>query len=145
MEAMNPQDWIKRLGLQPHPEGGWYKETYRASFQVTPQGEAAATDAVTSIYYLLRDEERSAWHRIAYPELWYFHDGDPLDIHEKDAAGNVTTRRLGRGEGCELSLVVEPKTWFSADLPGKRGFALVSCAVAPGFRFEVFEMRETNK
>lgn len=137
---MNAQDWIDRLGLQPHPEGGWYKETYRASFQVTPQGETAATDAVTSIYYLLRDEERSAWHRIAYPELWYFHDGVVLELHEKGGDGAVLTRRLGNGPGCELALVVEPGTWFSANVEDKKGYCLVSCAVAPGFRFEVFEL-----
>jgi predicted cupin superfamily sugar epimerase len=138
---MNAQSWIDRLGLQPHPEGGWYKETYRSAFQVTPQGEAAATAAVTSIHYLLQDEEFSALHRLAYPEIWYYHEGTAaLEIVEEDAAGKRRVRRLGKGEGEELSLVVEPGVWFGAEVVGKKGWALVSCAVAPGFRFEVFEM-----
>jgi predicted cupin superfamily sugar epimerase len=140
---MNAQDWIDRLGLLPHPEGGFYKETYRADFQVTPaQGptEGKTTSAVTSIYYMLEGEDFSAFHRIAYPEIWYFHDGEPLTIHEISQDGTYTARTLGKGEGQVLSLVVEPGVWFAADLPGKSGYALVSCAVAPGFSFEIFEM-----
>jgi predicted cupin superfamily sugar epimerase len=136
---MTPQDWISRLVLRPHPEGGWYAETYRASFEVAPAGEGF-TSAVTSIHYLLEGTDFSAFHRIAYPELWYHHEGSPLDIHEIDAAGNYRVRRLGKGPGELLSLAVEPGTWFAAEVADKTGFALVSCAVAPGFRFEIFEM-----
>jgi predicted cupin superfamily sugar epimerase len=140
---MNAQDWIQRLGLTPHPEGGWYKETYRAGFQVTPaQGPTTGktTSAVTSIHYLLENEDFSAFHRIAYPEIWYWHDGEPLTVHEISPDGTYTARTLGKGEGQVLSLVVEPGVWFAAGLPGKKGYGLVSCAVAPGFDFEVFEM-----
>lgn len=136
---MTAADYISRLSLQPHPEGGYYKETYRSAFQAAAAGEAPGA-AVTSIHYLLEGEDFSAFHRIAYPELWYFHDGEPLAIHEIDAVGNYSARTLGRGEGQHLSLAVEPGTWFAAELPGKTGFSLVSCAVAPGFRFEIFEM-----
>jgi predicted cupin superfamily sugar epimerase len=140
---MNAQDWIDRLGLQPHPEGGWYKETYRAGFRVTPaQGPTSGetTSAVTSIYYMLEGEDFSAFHRIAYPEIWYYHDGEPLRVHEIDPQGNYQARTLGKGEGEVLSLVVEPGVWFAAELAGKQGYGLVSCAVAPGFDFKVFEM-----
>ena len=136
---MQARDHISRLSLQPHPEGGFYAETYRAAFDVAPAGEGF-TSAVTSIHYLLEGDDYSGFHRIAYPELWYFHDGEPLAIHEIDAAGAYRVRTLGRGEGHLLSLAVEPGTWFAADLPGKTGFALVSCAVAPAFRFDIFEM-----
>jgi uncharacterized protein len=140
---MNAQNWIDRLGLQPHPEGGWYKETYRAEFQVTPTSgptSGAPTSAVTSIYYLLENEDFSAFHRIAYPEIWYFHEGEPLTVHELSPNGTYTARTLGKGECEVLSLVVEPGVWFAAELPGKQGYSLVSCAVAPGFDFAVFEM-----
>ena len=137
---MNAADYIDRLSLQPHPEGGFYAETYRAAFRVTPSGDAGETSAVTSIHYLLQDDDFSGFHRIAYPELWYFHDGAPLTVHEIDAAGNHRARTLGRGEGQHLSFAVEPGTWFAAELPGKSGFALVSCAVAPAFDFAKFEM-----
>lgn len=140
---MTPADYISRLSLLPHPEGGYYRETYRAAYEVALVEDAAPSTpstSVTSIHYLLEGEDFSAFHRIAYPELWYFHDGEPLTVHEIDAAGNYRARTLGRGEGQHLSLAVEPGTWFAAELVGKTGFALVSCAVAPGFRFEIFEM-----
>ncbi len=141
---MTAQEWITHLSLIPHPEGGFYRETYRAPFEVAPAGEGFAS-AVTSIHYLLEGVDFSAFHRIAYPELWYHHDGGALDIHEIDAAGNYRVRRLGRGPGELLSLAVEPNVWFAAEVVGKTGFALVSCAVAPGFRFEIFEMGKRDE
>jgi uncharacterized protein len=142
---MHASDYITRLDLIPHPEGGFYRETYRAAFQVTPDGAAVGgstspTSVVTSIHYLLQETDYSGFHRIAYPELWYFHDGEPLTVHEIDAAGNYRTRTLGNGEGQHLSFAIEPGTWFAAELPGKTGFALVSCVVAPAFDFSLFEM-----
>lgn len=136
---MTPADYISRLGLQPHPEGGFYAETYRSPYEVTPAGEAPAS-SVTSIHYLLEGDDFSAFHRIAYPELWYHHDGGALDIHEIDPSGKHSVRRLGKGPGELLSMAVEPGTWFAAEVVGRAGFVLVSCAVAPGFRFEIFEM-----
>lgn len=136
---MTAQDWISRLALRPHPEGGWYVETYRSGLEVAPAGEGFVS-AVTSIHYLLEGADFSAFHRIAYPELWYHHDGGALDIHQIDSSGDHRVRRLGRGPGESLSLAVEPGTWFAAEVVDKTGFALVSCAVAPGFRFEIFEM-----
>ncbi len=148
---------IARLSLLPHPEGGFYRETYRAAYQVALTEDAApsppgtpssipssitppTTSSVTSIHYLLQGDDYSGFHRIAYPELWYFHDGEPLTVHEIDAAGQYRARTLGRGPDHHLSFAVEPGTWFAAELPGKSGFALVSCAVAPAFDFAKFEM-----
>lgn len=141
---MSAQEWIDHLSLLPHPEGGFYRETYRAAYQVALLDDAAPsapiTSSITSIHYLLQGDDYSGFHRIAYPELWYFHDGEPLTVHEIDAAGNYRARTLGRGAGQHLSFAVEPGTWFAAELPGKSGFALVSCAVAPAFDFAKFEM-----
>jgi predicted cupin superfamily sugar epimerase len=100
---------------------------------------------VTSIHYLLENEDFSAFHRIAYPEIWYWHDGEPLTVHEISPDGTYTARTLGKGEGQVLSLVVEPGVWFAAELPGKTGYGLVSCAVAPGFDFEMFEMAKREE
>ena len=140
MNVVSARTWIDRLGLLPHPEGGHSAETYRAAFQAAPQDDGIPTSAVTSIHYLLEGDDYSGFHRIAYPELWYFHDGEPLAIHEIDPDGAYRVRTLGRGEGQVLSLAVEPGVWFAAELSGKTGFALVSCAVAPGFDFAKFEM-----
>lgn len=154
---MNARTWIERLALTPHPEGGFYAETYRASFEVSPVGEGL-TSAVTSIHYLLEAGDFSGFHRIAYPELWYFHDASPgtsLALHEIDAAGHHRVRYLGAGLGADskdvLSLAVEPGVWFAAEVVAgaagrasrsepEKPYVLVSCAVAPGFRFEIFEM-----
>ena len=137
--TLTSQDWISRLNLLPHPEGGFYREVYRSSFSVTPPN-GKATGSCTSIHYLLQGEDFSGFHRLAYPEIWYFHDGAALDIHQIDASGKYSVTRLGKDPGENLSLVVEPGTWFAADIPGKQGFALVSCAVAPAFDFAFFEM-----
>ena len=136
---MTAEEWIDRLNLVPHPEGGFYKEIYRSGFPVVPPG-GKVTGACTSIYYMLQDKDFSGFHRLAYPEIWYFHDGKALDVHAIDSSGKYSVTRLGKGVGEHLSLVVEPGIWFAAELPGKEGFALVSCAVAPAFDFELFEM-----
>ena len=138
-EKMTAQEWIVRLHLVPHPEGGFYKEVYRSNFEVvSPDGKS--TGACTSIYYLLQDRDFSGFHTIAYPEIWYYHDGEALDVHSIDTTGKYSVTRLGKGDGEQLSLVVEPGVWFAADLPEKKSFALVSCAVAPAFDFALFEM-----
>jgi predicted cupin superfamily sugar epimerase len=142
---MNAHDYIIRLSLIPHPEGGYYREMYRAAFSVTPQEDSAGTSAVTSIHYLLQGDDFSGFHRIAYPELWYYHDGVPLTVHEIDAAGNYRARTLGRGPDQHISFAVEPGVWFAAELPGKTGFGLVSCAVAPAFDFAKFEMAKRQE
>lgn len=135
---MTAQDWIYHLKLLPHPEGGFFREVYRSSFPVSTVG--GGTGACTSIHYLLQGADFSGFHRLAYPELWYFHDGAPLDIHCLAPNGAYTVLRLGRGLGVNLSVAVEPGVWFAAELPDKQDFALVSCAVAPAFDFAVFEM-----
>ncbi len=142
---MNAQSWIEQLGLTPHPEGGFFAETYRASFQVgSPAGRM--TGACTSIHYLLQDADFSGFHRLGYPELWYFHAGSPLHIHCIDDAGNYSLHTLGGdGSGSSLSLAIEPGIWFAAELPSKSGFSLVSCAVAPAFDFSVFEMAKREE
>lgn len=136
---MTAQEWINRLNLIPHPEGGFYREVYRSALEVVSPG-GKTTGSCTSIYYLLQDRDFSGFHRIAYPEIWYYHDGKALDVHSIDATGKYSVTRLGKGDGEQLSLVVEPGVWFAAELPEKQGFALVSCAVAPAFDFELFEM-----
>ena len=142
--SMTAKEWITLLYLVPHPEGGFYREVYRSTFTVSPSG-GKTTGSCTSIYYLLQDEDFSAFHRLAYPELWYFHDGASLDIHSIDSTGNYSVRRLGKGEGENLSIAIEPNVWFAAEVHGKSGFALVSCAVAPAFDFEKFEMAKKGE
>ena len=138
--------WVRRLRLRPHPEGGWFRETYRARESIPAAGLPArfggARAASTAILFLLPAGSFSAFHRIRSDELWHFHAGDALTIHVLGAGGRLSRIRLGpdprRGE--RLQACVPAGAWFAAE-PGPRGrFALVGCTVAPGFDFRDFEL-----
>ncbi len=130
---MTPEDLIARLGLEPHPEGGHYAETYRAP---TSDGERAA---VTAIYYLLRAGERSRWHRVDATEIWHYQAGEALALDVATDDG-IVRHRLGPAlaAGDVGHAVVPPFAWQSARPLG--AWTLVSCTVAPGFTFEGFEL-----
>ena len=133
---MTPQDIVRRLRLAPHPEGGWYRETWRAT--ASQEGERAAG---TAIYYLLEEGQRSHWHRIDSAEVWHFHAGAPLLLEiAPDDSGSVTALPLG----VDLAVGEEPQRivpggWWQAARP-VGGWSLASCTVSPGFLFEHFEM-----
>lgn len=137
--------WIEQLGLEKHPEGGWYRETYRSSETVSPAGLPGRFDGersfCTSIYFLLSGDEFSALHRIKQDELWHFYGGDGLTVHVIDQAGHYKQKNLGSNIelGESFQHVVEAGDWFGASVKSG-GFALVGCTVAPGFDFADFEM-----
>jgi predicted cupin superfamily sugar epimerase len=119
-------EWIRALALQPHPEGGFYRETFRSAEKVqTPRGPRSAS---TAIYYLL--DGISAFHRVAADELWHVYEGE-LELHVL-GTGSV---RLGRGR---WQGVVPAGSWQAAEAIG--GFALCGCTVAPGFEFADWEL-----
>jgi predicted cupin superfamily sugar epimerase len=127
------------LGLLPHPEGGHYRETFRAPLSVrAPQGERAAS---TAIYFLLPSGSVSALHRVRSDEVWHHYDGDPVEVHTIDAAGTHAVTRLGKEipRGDRPQVVVGAGLWQAAIPIGNR-FALCGCTVAPGFDFADFEM-----
>lgn len=142
---MEANGWIETLGLQKHPEGGWYREVYRSAEMIPQAGLPADFDGgrsfYTSIYFLLSGDEFSALHRIRQDELWHFYDGDGLTVHVIDKSGSCSEKRLGRNpeKGESFQQVVEAGDWFGASVPDG-GFALVGCTVAPGFEFADFEM-----
>lgn len=140
----NAAYWTNHLNLLPHPEGGFYKEVYRSDKEVTRAGSGVVKQACTSIYYLLEGEDYSGFHRIQSDEIWYFHKGSPLHIHVISAAGEHEIHELSDTETGSLSLVVPAGLWFASELPAKAGYALVSCAVAPGFDFTEFEMADKD-
>jgi uncharacterized protein len=130
---------VAALGLAPHPEGGFYRETFRAPLRVeAPQGARAAS---TSIYFLLPAGTFSALHRVRSDEVWHHYDGDPLELHMIDDAGCHTTTRLGRAiaRGQRPQVVVPGGVWQAA-IPAGDAYALCGCTVAPGFDFADFEM-----
>lgn len=142
MNSAHPaKAWIERLGLQPHPEGGFYRETYRAALDVDLPG-CGARAASTAIYFLVTSDSFSALHRIRSDELWFFHAGDPLEIHVLDTTGvqtivplSLDTPQAVVGAGC----------WFGARVARGGSFSLVSCVVAPGFDFRDFELARREK
>lgn len=129
---------IEALGLQPHPEGGWYAETWRAP------AEPGARAGSTAIHYLLEAGQRSHWHRVDAAEAWLWHAGDPLALScASDDAGPVEQIILGPAltEGQRVQHVVPAGHWQAArPLAGANGYTLVSCVVAPGFEFSGFEL-----
>lgn len=136
------QDLIQQLRLQPHPEGGYYRETYRAALETTA-ANGASRNVSTAIYYLLENDNRSHFHRIQSDELWFFHQGQPLEVLLLQD-GQLTTLTLGHAvERGELPQAVVPAhTWFGARVRDGAGFSLVSCTVAPGFDFADFELAD---
>lgn len=139
-------DLIARLELSPHPEGGWYRETYRCEERYPGAGLPERFDGArchaTSIYFLLTGESFSSLHRIKADEQWHFYAGSPLDIHVIDPDGTYQALRLGSdlAQGQSFQAVVPHGCWFGATVDGEGGFALLGCSVAPGFEFGDFEL-----
>jgi predicted cupin superfamily sugar epimerase len=131
---MTADELVEALGLQPHPEGGRYVETWRG-----PDDGGRAT--ATAIYFLLVAGERSHWHRVDADEFWLFHAGDPLTIDVAASAGSAAERHvLGSsvGQGERPQVLVPAGAWQSATPLG--AWTLVSCVVTPGFEFSGFEL-----
>ncbi len=133
---------VDKLGLLPHPEGGFYKETYRAEDSIsTPSGDR---NLMTSIYFLLTSENVSHFHRIKSDEHWYFHEGSPLTIHTLDSNGHKELKLGTVSEGLSPHHLVKKEVIFGSTVDAPHSYALVSCAVAPGFDFADFELFETD-
>lgn len=139
---MTAQDLIQHLQLLPHPEGGYYRETYRTA-QTLTTAENQPRHVSTAIYFLLTGADKSHFHRIKSDELWFFHQGQPLEIILiRD--GQPETILLGHdfAAGAVPQAVIPAGLWFAARVRGSAGFGLVSCTVAPGFDFADFELAE---
>ena len=130
---MQAREIIETLGMQAHPEGGWYVETWR---DTAPEGGRARS---TAIYFLLENGQVSHWHRVDASELWHWHAGAPLELSVHEAG---ETRRFMLGpdlaDGQRPQGVVPPHAWQSAQSLGE--WTLVGCTVAPGFEFSGFEL-----
>jgi predicted cupin superfamily sugar epimerase len=132
---------IGRLGLAPHPEGGWYRQTWVAAGSEARVATGEERPAGTAILFLLKGSERSHWHRVDADEIWHFHAGAPLILSlAETAAGPVRRQRLGPQvlEGDSPQGIVPSGWWQAAVSTGN--WSLVGCTVSPGFRFEGFEL-----
>ncbi len=130
---MDADGIIETLGLRPHPEGGWYAETWRDD--APPRGSGSA------IYFLLRAGERSHWHRVDAAETWHHYAGAPLDLSIAEE-GRITVARLGTdlGAGERPQVTVPVGAWQAAEPIGP--YTLVGCTVSPAFEFAGFELAE---
>ena len=134
------EELIKKLDLKPHPEGGFYRETYRSSQHTTEN-----RSLMTSIFFLLTSENVSHFHRIKSDEHWYFHEGSPLSIHLLSEHGHeVLSLGPNLENGESFHHVVPMNTIFGSSVDSENGYALVSCAVAPGFDFQDFELMDSS-
>lgn len=128
---------IEKLDLLPHPEGGFYKETYRSTENI----DSGKRQLMTSIYFLLTSSNVSKFHRIKSDELWFFHSGSPLIVHTLNENGHTETVvgfNLANGE--QPQFMVPKNTIFGSTVQNQGSYSLVSCVVAPGFDFADFEL-----
>jgi predicted cupin superfamily sugar epimerase len=151
MTEGNASYWIGKLGLTPHPEGGYYRQTYRSELSIEKAGLPAifggSRAASTAIYFLLEAENFSAFHRLQTDEVWHFYAGQPLVVHVLERGGACSRILLGRDPeaGQVLQAVVRGGHWFASHVADWKSWALVGCTVAPGFEFEDFEMGEREE
>ena len=132
---------IAHLGLKPHPEGGFYRETYRSHEKVTRQ-DGTKRSASTLIYFLLCDDQISHWHRLSCDESWFFHYGQAIELCVMNKEGKQSSITLGSDilNHEEYHAVVDAGNWFAARLCKPKGYALVSCVVAPGCIEKFFQL-----
>ncbi|MDG1658478.1 MAG: cupin domain-containing protein [Crocinitomicaceae bacterium] len=133
---------IKHFNLLEHPEGGYYTEVYRSPIDIPSRDR----QLMTSIYFLLRSQDVSHFHRIKSDELWFFHSGSPLIVHTLDSEGHKE-HLLGMDmeKGQAPQVLVKAETIFGSTVSDPDSYSLVSCAVAPGFDFRDFELFKTNE
>ncbi|QKZ11734.1 cupin domain-containing protein [Spirosoma sp. KUDC1026] len=145
---MTSQFYVDSLSMQPHPEGGYFAETYRSGETVTASALPSRFmgDRVfsTAIYFLLESHHVSALHRIQADEVWHFYAGGPLDVFVIAPAGNLSVIHLGPDltNGQVFQAVVPAGCWFGSKPAPGTPFSLVGCTVAPGFDFADFELAD---
>ncbi len=138
-------DWAQQLDLSPHPEGGWFRETWRSRLSIPqsalPQDYAGPRNAGTAILFLLMPGQQSAWHTVRSTELWLYHRGSPLLLQFGPEHARAATHLLGGdiSAGEQPQLVVPPGQWQRAR-PRDDEPSLVSCVVVPGFDFADFSL-----
>jgi len=135
----------EQLDLQPHPEGGWFRETWRSPVRFQPDGYAGPRSAATAIYFLLHPGEQSRWHVVRSDELWFWHRGGPLALGlggagDEPAAGSTVVLGGDLDAGQQPQVLVPGGVWQCA-APAGQAPVLVSCVVAPGFDYADFRLR----
>jgi len=141
---------IKALKLLPHPEGGFYRETYRSeetTLNLPKRYKGRIRNFGTSIFYLLKGEQYSAFHRICSDEIWHYYEGSPLKLYVIDRDGILKTYLLSNdiNNGGNYQVIIKHNHWFAAKPIDPKGFTLLGCTVAPGFDFFDFQLAERKE
>ena len=143
--------WIQKLKLEPHPEGGYYRQTYKADLILPrnslPEAFSGPRAVSTAIYFLLEGRNFSAFHRLRSDELWHFYAGHSLVIYVIEPDGRYSEIFLGSNPEKQeaFQAVVKAGCWFASSVRDGNGFALVGCTVSPGFDFDDFEMAKREE
>jgi len=143
---LSSKQLIQQYHLQPHPEGGWYKETYRSNEFIPaaalPERFENSRALATAIYFLLEQDNFSAFHKIKSDECWHFYAGDSLEVFVIQQDGTLEIIHLGNdiGKGQLFQYVVPANCWFASRPAAGSSFCFVGCTVAPGFDFADFEL-----
>ena len=141
---------IQRYGLEPHPEGGWYKQTYKSNEQIVaealPKRFIASRVFSTAIYFLLEKGNFSAFHRIKSDECWHFYAGNPLLIYIIERSGELKVISLGSDHesGQSFQYVVPANCWFASRPAPESEYCFVGCTVSPGFEFDDLELADAT-
>lgn len=144
------KEYIDKLQLKVHPEGGYFSEVYRSEelIKVNHLSERynSSRSFSTSIYFMLEGNQFSSFHRLKSDELWHFYDGTALTIIVINEKGLLDKIRLGNdlNKRETFQTVIKKNSWFAAELIDKNSFALIGCTVSPGFDFDDFELGNRN-
>ncbi len=152
-------DWINKLKLEKHIEGGYFAEVYKSEDKVIAMNDrynsnvleqdANVRHAGSSIYFLLEKQGFSAWHQLKSDEVWHYYDGNsPIIIHFIDDDGNYTSQMLGhptKNSNASFQVIVRSGLWFAAELYDKNEYGLVGCTVSPGFEYQDFILADRDK
>jgi uncharacterized protein len=142
---------IQKYNLEPHPEGGWYRQTYKSNEQIAadalPERFGANRNFSTAIYFLLERGNFSAFHRIKSDECWHFYAGDALLIYIIEQNGELKIISLGNDfeKGQSFQYVVPANCWFATRPASGSEYCFVGCTVSPGFEFEDFELADVTE
>ena len=142
--------WIENLRLEAHPEGGYFGETYRCDEHIMrdhlPERYQGNRTFSTAIYYLLKGDQFSAFHRLRSDEIWHFYAGPPLSVYSIDEGGVLRTSKLGSNPDLNeaFQITIPQSRWFCARCNDPDGYSLVGATVAPGFDFEDFEIAKRS-
>lgn len=148
---MNAEYLIEKLGLQKHPEGGYYRETYRCQDLINTENSLVRyrtkRNSSTAIYYLLKGHDFSAFHRLKSDEIFHFYTGSSLTVHLINPQGEYTQKKLGSNLANDenFQIVISHGDWFASHVSQPDSYSLIGCTVSPGFDFADFELGKRDE